>query len=60
MVGVSESLLKWRAPRYQKTGTPLPKELREYAEEVGKTKAKVEPEQVGTTEEAVKIELTSV
>ena len=53
-------MLKWRAPRYQKTGTPLPKELREYAEEVGKTKAKVEPEQVGTTEEAVKIELTSV
>lgn len=35
---------------YQKTGTPLPKELRDYVEEVNKTKAKVEPEQVGASE----------
>lgn len=36
---------------YQKTGTPLPKELREYVEEANKTKAKVEPEQVGPSTE---------
>lgn len=43
---------------YQKTGTPLPKELREYVEEVSKTKAKVEPEQVGssTEEDATKVD----
>ena len=39
--------------RYEKTGTPLNKELREYVEELSKTKAaaKVEPEEVGLPEQ---------
>jgi len=38
---------------YEKTGTPLNKELREYVEELSKTKAaaKVEPEEVGLPEQ---------
>jgi len=37
---------------YEKTGTPLNKELREYVEELSKTKAaKVEPEQIGGPEQ---------
>mmetsp|Transcript_90654 Transcript_90654/g.216451 ORF Transcript_90654/g.216451 Transcript_90654/m.216451 type:complete len:546 (+) Transcript_90654:123-1760(+) len=36
---------------YQKTGTPLNKELREYVEEMNKSKSKVEPEKVGAAEE---------
>lgn len=57
-----EPSLRGRKIRYQKTGTPLPKELREYVEEVSKTKAKVEPEQVGssTEEDATKVDFPSV
>ena len=47
-------------PRYQKTGTPLPKELRDYVEEVNKTKAKVEPEQVGASEGTPDLDPASV
>ena len=49
-----------KPPRYQKTGTPLPKELRDYVEEVNKTKAKVEPEEVGATEGSPETELALV
>ena len=35
-----------RLLRYQKTGTPLNKELREYVEQMNKSKTKVEPEEV--------------
>ena len=50
----------WLWPRYQKTGTPLPKELRDYVEEVNKTKAKVEPEQVGASEGSPDLDPASV
>ena len=45
-------MLSTSPPRYEKTGTPLNKELREYVEEMNKAKAKVEPETVGAEETA--------
>ena len=46
MVIEFESSVHLTLPRYQKTGTPLNKELREYVEQMSKSKTKVEPEEV--------------